>query len=57
MDCKTFFMLGHPLFFRSASNAFPDVGSVGRIVKKILKKKSQEVSEKEPLVPQEDVKS
>ena len=32
-------------FFRLASNAFPDVGSVGRIGKKIPKKKSQEVSE------------
>ena len=32
-------------FFRSASNAVPDVGSVGRIEKKNSKKKSQEVSE------------
>ena len=28
-----------PFFFRLASNAFPDIGSVGRIEKKILKKK------------------
>ena len=32
-------------FFCIASNAFPDVASVGRIGKKIPKKKSQEVSE------------
>ena len=32
-------------FFRLASNAFPDIGSVGRIEKKNLKEKSQEVSE------------
>ena len=36
-------------FFRLASNAFPDIGSVGRLIgrieKKKLKKKSQEVSE------------
>ena len=32
---------GHPRFFRLASNAFPDIGSVGRIEKK----KSQEVLE------------
>ena len=30
-----FFKKGHPLFFfRLASNAFPDIGSVGRIEKK-----------------------
>ena len=34
-----------PFFFRLASNVFPGVGSVGRIEKKKLKKKSQEVSE------------
>ena len=35
-----------PLFFRLASNAFPDIGSVARIEKKINKNKiSQEVSE------------
>ena len=33
-----FHFLGHPLFFRLASNAFPDIGSVGRIEKKKLKK-------------------
>ena len=32
-----------PLFFRLASNAFSDIGLIGRIEKK--KKKSQEVSE------------
>ena len=38
---KSFFffhILGHPLFFRLASNAFPDIGSVGRIGKENLKK-------------------
>ena len=47
-----------PLFFRLASNAFPDIGSAGRIEKKKkkLEKKSQEVSEQEALVPQDDVK-
>ena len=39
-------MKGHRLFFlRLSSNAFPDFGSVGRIEKKNLKNKSQEVSE------------
>ena len=33
-----FHILGHPLFFRLASNAFPDIGSVGRIGKENLKK-------------------
>ena len=33
------------LFFLLASNAFSDIGSVGRIEKKNLKKKSPEVSE------------
>ena len=32
------FVLGHLLFFRSASNAFSDIGSVGRIEKKNHKK-------------------
>ena len=46
-----------PFFFRLASNAFPDIGSAGRIEKKKkLEKKSQEVSEQEALVPQDDVK-
>ena len=45
-----------PFFFRLASNAFPDIGSAGRIEKKKTKKKSQEVSEQEALVPQDDVK-
>ena len=40
-------------FFRLALNAFPAIWSVGRIGKK----KSQEVSEKEALVPQDDVRS
>ena len=44
-------------FFRLPLNAFPDIGSVGRIEKKNLKKKSQEVSEYQALVPQDDVKS
>ena len=30
------FMLGHRLFFRLASNAFPDIGSIGRIEKKFF---------------------
>ena len=48
-----------PFLFRLESNAFPDIGSVGRIEKKTLKKKkkSPEVSEYEALVPQDDVKS
>ena len=33
-----FHILGHPLFFRLVSNAFPDIGSVGRIEKENLKK-------------------
>ena len=31
--------MGHSLFFRPALNAFPDIGSVGRIEKGNLKKK------------------
>ena len=62
-----------PLFLRLASNAFPDIESVGpgadyswsvglkkkkkTTKKKNLKKKSQEVSEQEAPVPQHDVKS
>ena len=48
-----------PFFFRLALNAFPDIGSVGRIEKKILKKKIHraEVSQYEALVPQDDVKT
>ena len=34
-----------PFFFCLASNAFPDIGSVGWIEKKTKKKKSEEVSE------------
>ena len=34
---------GHPLFFRLASNAFSDIGSVGQIEKII--EKTKEVSE------------
>ena len=57
MDCKTFFMLGHPLFFRSASNAFPDVGSVGRIEKKNSKKKNHKKSRnKSPWYPRKTLK-
>ena len=41
-------------FFRLPSNAFPDIGSDW---KKKPKKKSQEVSEYQALVPQDDVKS
>ena len=38
-------MKGHPLlFFRLASNAFPDVGSVGRMEKKRSKKKNHKKS-------------
>ena len=40
-----------PFFF---VYAFPDIGSVGRIKKK-NSKKSQEVSEQEALVPQDDI--
>ena len=44
---KHIYTLGGALFFlRLPSNAFPDIGSVGRIEKKKPKKKSQEVSEK-----------
>ena len=46
------------LFFRLASNAFPDIWSVGLRSdwkKKKLKKKSQEVSEQEAPVAQDDV--
>ena len=45
------------LFFRLASNAFADIWSVGRRSdwKKQTKKKSQEVSEQEALVPQDNV--
>ena len=45
-------------YFRLASNAFPDIWSVGRRSdwkKKKTKKKSQEVSEQEALIPQDDV--
>ena len=46
------------LFFRLASNAFPDIWSIGvrsDWKKKKTKKKSQEVSEQEPPVAQDDV--
>ena len=43
-----------PFFFHLAWNAFPDIGLVGRIEKKNIKKNKQEVSE--DLVPQGDVK-
>ena len=43
---KTFSSIGHSFFvLRLPSNAFPDIGLVGRIEKKNLKKKSQEVTE------------
>ena len=49
--------LGHPFFFfHLASNVFPDVGWVGWIEKKHLKK-TQEVLEWKALVPQDDIKS
>ena len=55
-------IIGHPpappfFFFRLASHASPDIGSVGEIERKNKQKKSQEVSEEEALVPQDDVKS
>ena len=33
--------MGHPLFLRLASNAFPDIGSVARFEKKKKKKKTK----------------
>ena len=42
---KSFFFLTKAIRLFLASNAFSDIGSVGRIEKKIPKKKSQEVSE------------
>ena len=53
-------VLGHPLFLYVASNAFPDIGSVGRIQKNKNKNKNlQEVSRSETPGgpgPQDDVK-
>ena len=49
-----------PSFFRLASNAFPDIGLVGRNEKNWnLKKKNHkiELSEEEALVPLDEVKS
>ena len=45
-----------PFFFRLASNAFPDIGSLGRIEKKNSKKKSQVVSEQRPCYPRMTLK-
>ena len=39
-----FHFFGHPLFLRLTSNAFPDIGSVGRIEKEKPTKISQQVS-------------
>ena len=35
---------GHPLFFRLASNAFSDIGSVGQIEKKKPKKRKKSLN-------------
>ena len=46
LDTNSSIRPSHLFFFRLASNAFPDVGSVGRTgKKKPKKKKSQEVLE------------
>ena len=50
----TTFKKAIPLFFHLVSNAFPDIGLLGRIETKNIKKNKQEVSE--DLVPQGDVK-
>ena len=42
---KIFLYKAIPLFFHLALHVFPDIGLVGWIEKKKLKKKSQEVSE------------
>ena len=48
---------GHPpLFFRFASDAFPDIGSVGRIEKKILKKNHEKSRNKRPCYPRTTLK-
>ena len=44
--------MGHSLFFRPALNAFPDIGSVGRIEKGNLKKKYTGILWIGSLVPQ-----
>ena len=56
---EAFEQLGHPpfFFFRLASNAFPNIRSVGGIEKKNLKKNHKEVSEQKALVRQNDVKT
>ena len=38
--------MGHPLFLRLASNAFPDIGSVARFEKKKKKKKTKKKNHK-----------
>ena len=38
--------MGHPLFLRLASNAFPDIGSVARFEKKKKKKKTKKKNKK-----------
>ena len=43
--------LGHPFFSRLASNAFPDIGSVGRIEKKKLKKNHKKSRNSGPWYP------
>ena len=52
----TLFNLGHPLFFRFASNAFPDIGSVGRIEKKNLKKSHKKSRKSRPWYPRTTLK-
>ena len=48
---------GHPpLFFRFALDAFPDIGSVGRIEKKILKKNQEKSQNKRPCYPRTTIK-
>ena len=44
-------------FFHSASNAFPDIGSVGLKKKKKAKKITRRLGIGGPQVPQDDVKS
>ena len=63
IQCELYYSLisplSHPLFFfRLASNAFPDIGSVGWIEKKKNFKKNHKKSQnEEALVPQDNVKS
>ena len=49
--------LGHPLFFlRLPSNAFPDIGSVGRIEKKKKKKNHKKSRNSRPWYPRTTLK-